>query len=127
MADDYERTVTEVRGLTAGNDWPITLSCGHKSLRDQKMEVGEKTECSTCEHYDKPESGSQYYSSIKGRIVRAYDGFDYTITGHHDCGYHLKPVAEGKGEQKCISERAIGRTFHLKGDGMGWNTKVEYP
>lgn len=65
------------------------------------------------EHWEKEQDGR--YTELVGMKVRGWtyqQGVGvFIITGHHECGFHLKAV-EGE-ERKCISERAIDRTYHV--------------
>lgn len=53
-------------------------------------------------------------SPLKGRVFRGWTGLDYVCTGHFPCGYHMHPITEGAVRRRCISERAIGRSYHEK-------------
>lgn len=59
-------------------------------------------------------------TSLAGRKYRGFGGCVYELLSHHPCGFHLQVIDDSddkegyrrKGEFACISERAIGRTYH---------------
>lgn len=57
------------------------------------------------------ESLSDYRSTFEQREFRAWNGRTYICEGHFPCGFHMRPK-DGIGRWHCISERAIGRTYH---------------
>ena len=61
------------------------------------------------EHYDAAREDTA--SSLKNQIFDAWTGRRYICLGHFPCGYHMKPES-GLGKWHCISERAIGRSYH---------------
>lgn len=48
----------------------------------------------------------------KGRVFKGWNGIEYTCAGHFSCGYHMIPRTPGAVRRHCISERAMGRTYH---------------
>lgn len=51
-------------------------------------------------------------TEMAGQHYRCW-GRTYELASWHPCGFHMKPVDhEGRGRWHCISERAIGRSYH---------------
>jgi hypothetical protein len=73
------------------------------------------------EHFEKPDDGG-YAWAERGIIYRGPRGHYWKLVSHHqECGFHMQRQGECDGtcmfpgyckDFICISERAIGRTFH---------------
>ena len=61
-------------------------------------------------HFDTTKEDTR--SELKGRHFRAWNSIEYECLGHFPCGYHMRPTTPGVARRHCISERAIGRTYH---------------
>ena len=90
-------------------------------------ELGEATTGARDGHWSQP-AGLE--TDLAGLRYRGWDGATYRLESRHECGYHLKLVGgrssagRRRGEMTCVSERAIGRTFHEAPDRSGGGARA---
>lgn len=78
------------------------MALPHESATEAEAHFTQPSETLPTEH-----QGERYRGwCFEGNAPRVY-----VLEGCHPCGYHMRPE-DGTGRWRCISERALGRTYH---------------